>query len=80
MNGLSGVDRFFPSVVDLSPILDLARSRGYYGLDAGVGSAELMEVGGAVDHLLALSRPAFVSPPAKKRFPGLADRSLPRVS
>ena len=69
---LDGVDRFFPSVVDLSPILDLARSRGHYGLDAGVGSAELMEVGGAVDHLLALSRPAFVSPPAKKSFSRLS--------
>ena len=44
MDGLSGVDRFFPSVVDLSPILDLARSRGYYGLDAAVGLAELMAV------------------------------------
>ena len=45
MDGLSGVDRFFPSVVDLSPILDLALSRGYYGLDAVVGSTELMAVG-----------------------------------
>ena len=44
MDGLSGVDRFSPSVVDLSPILDLVRSRGYYGLDAAVGSAELMAV------------------------------------
>ena len=46
MDGLSGVDRFSPSVVDLSPILDVARSRGYYGLDAAVASAELMAVGG----------------------------------
>jgi hypothetical protein len=36
---------FSLSVVDLSPILDLALSRGYYGLDAAVGSAELMAVG-----------------------------------
>ena len=46
MDGLYGVYRFSPSVVDLSPILDVARSRGYYGLDAAVCSAELMGVGG----------------------------------
>ena len=46
MDGLYGVYRFPPSVVDLSPMLVVARSRGCYGLAAAVCSFELMEVGG----------------------------------
>jgi hypothetical protein len=47
-------------------MLDVARSRGCYGLDAAVCSFELMEVGAAVDHLFALSMHVFVSAPFKK--------------
>ena len=39
MDGLYGVYRFSPSVVDLSPMLDVAHNRGYYGLDTVVCSA-----------------------------------------
>jgi len=46
MDGLYGVYRLSPSVVDLSPMLDVAHNRGYYGLDTAVCSAELMGVGG----------------------------------
>ena len=46
MDGLYGVYRFSPSVVDLSPMLDVARSRGCYGLAAAICSVELMGVGG----------------------------------
>ena len=62
MDGLYEVDRFFPSVVDLSPILDLALSRGYYGLDAAACSVELMAVGGGGGSSFGAQQAGFCEP------------------